>query len=165
MRKLDIALFGADLAEVSPCQSITTDVLSALFSPRGLANPKRNPKLCDAIELGVPEVRARQTAAGNVVFDLCQHGRLTWHLDHPEGSGFVTYQTGAADMKIIPIREELYLEVLNYLESQCETERWNHDAPCHELMLKLDEAGNFEVVEVSDTDEHDHVYAIWGVQV
>lgn len=63
-------------------------------------------------------------------------------------------------MKIIPIPEHLYLDVLNYLESLCETERWNREDPCHELMQKLDAAGNFEIVEVSDTDRHDHVYAI-----
>lgn len=63
-------------------------------------------------------------------------------------------------MKIIPLPEALYLEVLNYLESLCETERWNHEDPCHELMQKLDAAGNSELVEVSDTDRHDHVYVI-----
>lgn len=69
-------------------------------------------------------------------------------------------------MKIIPIPGGLYLDVLNYLESQCETERRNQDDPCHELMLKLDEAGNFELVDVTlDDEEHDHVYAIQSVQV
>ena len=44
-------------------------------------------------------------------------------------------------MKIIPVPEALYLEVLNYLESLCETERWNHEDPCHELLSRLDTAG------------------------
>lgn len=63
-------------------------------------------------------------------------------------------------MKIIPIPEALYIDVLNYLESLCETERWNRDDPCHGLMYRLDDAGNSELVEVSDTDRYDHVYAI-----
>lgn len=36
----------------------------------------------------------------------------------------------------------------------------DHEDPCHELMQKLDAAGNSELVEVSDTDRHDHVYII-----
>lgn len=67
-------------------------------------------------------------------------------------------------MKIIPIPEALYLEVLNYLESLCETERWNREDPCHELMSRLDDAGNSELVEVSDTDRYDHVYAVQSKQ-
>ena len=56
-------------------------------------------------------------------------------------------------MKIIPVPEALYLEVLNYLESCCETERHNSDDPCHELMQKLDAAGDTELVDVTLDDE------------
>jgi hypothetical protein len=68
-------------------------------------------------------------------------------------------------MKIIPVPEALYLDVLNYLESCCETERHNPDDPCHELLSELDAAGNFRLVEVSETDKHDHLYVIEAIQV
>lgn len=44
-------------------------------------------------------------------------------------------------MKIIPVPEDLYLDVLNYLESCCETERHNPDDPCHALLDRLNTAG------------------------
>ncbi len=56
-------------------------------------------------------------------------------------------------MKIIPVPEALYLDVLNYLESCCETERHNPDDPCHELLQKLDAAGDTELVDVTLDDE------------
>lgn len=63
-------------------------------------------------------------------------------------------------MKLIPVPEALYLDVLNYLESCCETERHNPDDPCHDLLSRLDTAGEQQLVEIQDTDAHDHVYAI-----
>jgi len=52
-------------------------------------------------------------------------------------------------MKIIPVTEDLYNELLQYLESQK-----------HPLAAKVRKAGESEVVEISDTDRYDHVYAI-----
>lgn len=63
-------------------------------------------------------------------------------------------------MNLIPVSEDVYLDVLNYLESLCETERHNPDDPCHDLLGRLDAAGEQILVEISDTDAHDHVYAI-----
>lgn len=63
-------------------------------------------------------------------------------------------------MKIIPVPEALYLDVLNYLESCCETERHNPDDPCHELLQKLDAAGNSKLVDVTLDDEEQARYII-----
>lgn len=63
-------------------------------------------------------------------------------------------------MKLIPVSEDIYLDVLNYLESCCETERHNPDDPCHALLDRLNTAGERVLVEIQDTDAHDHVYAI-----
>lgn len=52
-------------------------------------------------------------------------------------------------MKIIPVTEDLYNELLQYLESQK-----------HPLASKVRKAGEYEVVEISDTDHYDHVYTI-----
>lgn len=71
----------------------------------------------------------------------------------------------AVSNNLVPVPGALYLDVLNYLESCCETERHNPEDPCHRLLSELDEAGNFRLVEVSETDKHDHLYVIEAVQV
>lgn len=73
---------------------------------------------------------------------------------------FAKYQALRTISGYSVLPNDLYTDLLNYLESCCETERHNPDDPCHALLSRLDAAGERVLVEIQDTDAHDHVYAI-----
>jgi len=63
-------------------------------------------------------------------------------------------------MNLIPVSEDVYLDVLNYLESCAETERHNPDDPCHDLLGRLDAAGEQILVDITLGDEGQALYII-----
>lgn len=84
MNALDIACFGADIAEASPRISITTDVLCAIFGVEShLAETET--LLAQAISDGYPDILSRELPNGDILFDLGEYGSLVWH------AGLVTY--------------------------------------------------------------------------
>ncbi len=66
--------------------------------------------------------------------------------------------------RIIPVPEKLVVELMNYLECCVETNRHDPDDSTP-LLKELEEASLWEVVEVSDTIEHDHLYIIKAFEV
>ena len=84
MNALDIACFGADIAEVSPKLSITTNVLCAVFGVE-LNLVGTEPLLAQAITDGYPDILSRELPNGDILFDLGEYGSLVWH------AGLVTY--------------------------------------------------------------------------
>lgn len=90
MNALDIACFGADIAEVSPLLSVTTDVLCAVFGVEtNLAEAE--PLLAQAISDGYPDILSRELPDGAILFDLGEYGSLVWHAGSYSNIGLVTY--------------------------------------------------------------------------
>lgn len=90
MNALDIACFGADIAEVSPLISITTDVLCAVFGVE-INLAEAEPRLAQAISDSYPDVLSRELPNGDILFDLGQYGSLLWHAGSYSNIGLVTY--------------------------------------------------------------------------
>ena len=90
MNALDIACFGADIAEVSPRISITTDVLCAVFGVEINLSGKE-PRLAQAISDGYPDILSRELPDGDILFDLGEYGSLVWHAGSYSNIGLVTY--------------------------------------------------------------------------
>jgi hypothetical protein len=90
MNALDIACFGADIAEASPLLSVTTDVLCAVFGVEtNLAEAE--PLLAQAISDGYPDILSRELPDGDILFDLGEYGSLVWHAGSSSNIGLVTY--------------------------------------------------------------------------
>lgn len=90
MNALDIACFGADIAEVSPLLSVTTDVLSAVFGVEINLSGKE-PLLAQAISDGYPDILSCELPDGDILFDLGEYGSLVWHAGSSSNIGLVTY--------------------------------------------------------------------------
>ena len=90
MNALDIACFGADLAEVSPYLSVTPAVLCAVFGVE-INLAEAEPRLAQAISDGYPDVLSRELPDGDILFDLGEYGSLVWHAGSSSNIGLVTY--------------------------------------------------------------------------
>lgn len=73
---------------------------------------------------------------------------------------FAKYQPPPRRGAYALVPSELYVDLLNYLESCAETERHNPGDPCHDLLSRLKTAGTLELVDVTLDDEEQARYII-----